>query len=252
MSFSRLFMQRAMRSTLGKASATEKAVWAFPALTLVTWVLWPALNQEWMIGLGLEPDPEEGVKMVQAAKDARLAIRLAPAAGALVEKETEKEEEEEEEEEAPVEIEEVDEEEEAPVEEKEAEEEVEETVVVEEVEEKEAEVEEEAAVVEEETEEKEAEGEEEEKEAEEEEEEEEEEEAAIVVKPLYVPLKGEGLDLEDLWDNFSIKAVRTNEDDSFDDDEDEDEGKSFIRCFAYSRVDYCSGMYCIRSSGWLV
>jgi flagellar biosynthesis GTPase FlhF len=240
MSFSRLFMQRAMRSTLGKASATEKAVWAFPALTLVTWILWPALNQEWMIGLGLEPDPEEGVKMVQAAKDARLAIRLAPAAGAggggaTVEKETEKEEEEEEEEEAPVEIEEVEEEEEAAVEIEEVEEkeEEEETAVVEEVEEKEAEVEEteekEAEGEVEEAEEKEAEGEEEEKEAEEEEEEEEEEEAEIVIKPLYVPLKGDALDLEDLWDNFTIKAVRTSEDDSFDDDEDEEEGKSLFR-----------------------
>jgi flagellar biosynthesis GTPase FlhF len=229
MSFSRLFVQRAMRSTLGKASATEKAVWAFPALTLVTWILWPALNQEWMIGLGLEPDPEEGVKMVQAAKDARLAIRLAPGAGggggATVEKETEKEEEEEEEEEAPAE-EEVEEEEEAPVEIEEVEEkeEEEETAAVEEVEEKEAEVEEAEG--------EEAEGEEtEEKEAEEEEEEEEEEEAEIVIKPLYVPLKGDALDLEDLWDNFTIKAVRTSEDDSFDDDEDEEEeeGKSLFR-----------------------
>jgi outer membrane biosynthesis protein TonB len=198
----RLFMQRAMQSTLGKASTSQKAIWAFPALTLVTWILWPALDQEWMQGLGLEPDPEAGVKKVQAEKDARLAIKAdlsaAPSAG---------KEEEEEEEEAAAEVEEeveVEEEEAAPEEEeKEAEEEVEE------VEEKE----EEAAADEEE----------EEKEAEEEEEEDEEEEAESKIKPLYVPLIGDALALEDLWDNFTIKAVRTNEDDSFEDDEDEDE-----------------------------
>jgi hypothetical protein len=185
----RLFMQRAMQSTLGKAGMTEKAIWAFPALTLVTWILWPALDQEWMQGLGLEPDPEAGVKTVQAAKDARLAIRVSSVSmGAGKEKE---EEEEEEEEEAA----EVEEEEE---EEKEAEEEEEEAA---------ADEEEEA----------------EEKEAEEEEEEDEEEEVESKIKPLYVPLVGDSLDLEDLWDNFTIKAVRTNEDDPFEDDEEEEE-----------------------------
>ena len=181
----RLFMTRAMRSTLGKAGMTEKAIWAFPALTLVTWILWPALDQEWMQGLGLEPDPEAGVKTVQAAKDARLAIRVSSVpmgAG------KEKDEEEEEEEDAA----EVEEEEEA-----------------EEKEEEEAAADEEEEV--------------EEKEAEEEEEEDEEEEAESKIKPLYVPLVGDSLALEDLWDNFTIKAVRTNEDDSFEDDEDEEE-----------------------------
>jgi hypothetical protein len=43
------------------------------------------------------------------------------------------------------------------------------------------------------------------------------------MKPLYVPLKGDKLSLEELWDNFTIKAVRTNEDDPFEDDEEEDE-----------------------------
>jgi hypothetical protein len=200
----RLFMTRAMQSTLGKAGMTEKAIWAFPALTLVTWILWPALDQEWMQGLGLEPDPEAGVKTVQAAKDARLAIRVSSVSmGAGKEKE---EEEEEEEEAAEVE----EEEEEAAGEEEEKE-----------VEEKEEE--EEAAADEDEEEEKEAE--------EEEEEEEDEEEAESNIKPLYVPLVGDALALEDLWDNFTIKAVRTNEDDPFEDDEDEEEeeGKYFIR-----------------------
>jgi hypothetical protein len=174
---SRLFMQRALQSTLGKSGLTEKAIWAFPALTLVTWILWPALDQEWMIGLGLEPDPEAGVKVVQAAKDARLAIRVSPTTVAMIEKE-----EEEEEEEAAAE-----------------------------------EDEEEAAAEEEEEKDSEEEG----------EDDDEEDEAKIVIKPLYVPLKGEKLGLEDLWDNFTIKAVRNNEDDPFEDDEeeDEDEGK---------------------------
>jgi flagellar biosynthesis GTPase FlhF len=199
----RLFMQRAMQSTLGKAGMTEKAIWAFPALTLVTWILWPALDQEWMQGLGLEPDPEAGVKTVQAQKDARLAIRVSAVESVGAGKEKD-EEEEEEEEEASGEVE-SEEEEEAAGGDDEEEKEVEEK-----------EEEEEAAADEEEVEEKEAE------EGEEDEEEEEEEEESKI-KPLYVPLIGDALALEDLWDNFTIKAVRTNEDDSFEDDEDEDE-----------------------------
>jgi hypothetical protein len=188
---SRLFMTRALQSTLGKAGLTEKAIWAFPALTLVSWILWPAMDQEFMQGLGLEPDPEAGVKTVQAAKDARMLIRM-PAASAVSMAAADKDEEEddEEEEDAAAEV----EEEEASGEEEEEKEE-----------------EEEAAADEEEDEEKEA------------EEEEEDEEEEKTMKPLYVPLKGDKLSLEELWDNFTIKAVRTNEDDPFEDDEEEDE-----------------------------
>jgi hypothetical protein len=82
-------------------------LWAFPATVFAGWMLFPALDYEWKMSLGLAPDPEAGEKMVQAAKMARLDILKGPqlnvAAAAPEEEEEEAEEEEaepEEEEEA--------------------------------------------------------------------------------------------------------------------------------------------------------
>jgi flagellar biosynthesis GTPase FlhF len=189
---SRLFVQRTLTSTLSKASY-ENVLWAVPGLTLVGWILYPAMDEEFMIGLGLFPDPDADVNMVQAAKDARMALKFpnqaSTAGGAAV-----VEEEEEEEEEASAEA--------------------EEEAASEEEEEEEAAADEAAA-------------DEEEEEAADEEEEEEEDEEKIEIKPLYLPTKGKHLDKEDIWDNFTIKAVRMNED-MDDDDEDEDEGETHI------------------------
>lgn len=193
---SRLFIQRTLTATLTRTTrtATDNAIWALPGLTLATWLLWPAMDEEFMISVGLAADPEAGVKMVQAAKDARLAAAMpaGESGGAAAEEEEEEEEEAAEEEE-----------EEAAAEEEEAAAEEEEEVTAEEEEEEVAAGGDDAE--------------------EESEEEEEEEEAKVVIKPLYLPTKADKLDKEDMWDNFTIKAVRMNDEDD-DDDDDEDEG----------------------------
>jgi hypothetical protein len=190
MSFSRLMMQRTLQSLVSKGGVMDRAVWALPGLTLVGWILWPALDAEWMIGMGLFDDPMAGNNMVQAAKDVRMAAK-GPIGGAAAAEEEEEEEEAEEEAE----------EEEAAAEEEE---------------------EEEAAADEEEEEEKEEEA----------EEEDDEDEAKIVIKPLYLPTKAAKLNKEDMWDNFTIKAVRMSDDD--DDDDDEDEDGTSLRLYSIS------------------
>ena len=58
---------------------------------------------------------------------------------------------------------------------------------------------------------------------EEEENEDEDDDEPAPPKPLYEPVKGDDVSRKDLWDNFSIKAVRMT-DEEFDDEEyDEDE-----------------------------
>ena len=72
MSFTRQMFQKAMSSqvrffkTVGKSGA----LWAFPGLVTAGWLLWPALDQEWLQSLGLASDPDAVVKAVQAAKEA--------------------------------------------------------------------------------------------------------------------------------------------------------------------------------------
>lgn len=130
---------------------------------------------EWKISLGLAPDPEAGVQMVQDAR-----IKRMEAKGIFLKKSGGDDEEEEEEEE--------------------------------EDEEQEPEAEEEES------------GDEGGDDEDSEEEEEEDDEPKVVIKPLYVPLKGKKLGKEEIWDNFTIKALKMN-----DDDEDEDEGMCFFR-----------------------
>lgn len=77
----------------------ESALWAFPLLATAGWILYPCLNYEWLIEIGMEPNPDAGIIAVHAAREARMAAR-AQAKGTVVDEE-EEEEEEETEEEAP-------------------------------------------------------------------------------------------------------------------------------------------------------
>jgi hypothetical protein len=185
-------LQKGLASQIawGRTVGASAGYWAFPGLMIAGWILWPALDQEWLQGLGLATDPEAIVKTVQEAKTVRMEAHFKAKGGGAVlavddnaGKENDDEEEEEEEnddEEAPPEQEE--EADPAPADE-------EEDVPEEDVPE------------------------------EEDEEEEEEESEDAPVKPLYDPVKGEHLTTDELWDNFILKAVRMNDDDDDDDDD---------------------------------
>jgi hypothetical protein len=176
-------LQKGLASQIawGRTVGASAGYWAFPGLMIAGWILWPALDQEWLQGLGLATDPEAIVKTVQEAKTVRMEAHFkAKGGGAVlaVDDNAGKENDDEEEEE----------EEEAPVEEADP-----------------APADEEEDVPEE--------------EAEEEDEEEEEESEDAPAKPLYDPVKGEHLTTDELWDNFILKAVRMNDDDDDDDDD---------------------------------
>ncbi|CAB9512808.1 expressed unknown protein (Partial), partial [Seminavis robusta] len=103
-------MSSFFRSAFRKASPTVAqlmrpnpapyAMWAFPLALGATWFIWPALDQEWLIELGLAKEPDLHIKAVQAAKDARMAAKSKDKPAAAKEEEEEEEEEEAEEEEA--------------------------------------------------------------------------------------------------------------------------------------------------------
>jgi hypothetical protein len=176
--FRKAFMKASGSSQFIKMNPVKLGMWAFPAAVGATWFIWPALDQEWLIELGLAKEPDLHIKAVQAAKDARMALKKKnkPA-------EPDEEEEEEPEEEA---------EEEAP------EEEV--------ADEPEPEAEEEGSGGDEEEAAADAGGDEDGGDEEEEEEDEEEEGALPKFKPLLE--KKEGKSLEEVWDvsllNFSL------------------------------------------------
>jgi hypothetical protein len=176
-------------------------LWGFPLAVFGGWILFPALDYDWKISVGLEADPEAPSNAVQAAKDARReAFEKAKGQSTPA---TQEEDDDDVEEEDTAE----------PEEEQEAEEEP--TTDGDENEESE--------------------------ESEEEEAEEEEEEEKIEIKPLYMPTKGKNLTPQDIWDNFTSKAVRMSED---DDDDDDDEGKTeatqttVIAFFLFSTFSY--------------
>jgi hypothetical protein len=161
-----------------------------PCVAGGTWFLYPAIDHDWLQERGLMRDPEWQVQRVHEAKLARMEAAgkgrstegppdTANKAGAAKE-----EEEQEEEEEAPP-AEEEEEEEEAP-QPPEAEEEEEDVAAAE---------------------------------GADEEEEEQEEESEVHVKPLYLPTKKDKLTPQEMWDNFTLKALRMD-----DEEEDEDEG----------------------------
>ena len=194
-------MQAALKSqqAWAKTAAKAGAYWIFPGLLTAGWLLFPALDQEWKQNLGLETDPMLVVKQVQDAKTARMEAFM-KAKGIEKPKASEKEDDEEEEEE----------EEEAPAEEEAEEEEGEEAGPADEEEDS-------GAAEEEEEEEKEG-GDDEEGE---EDEDDDDEESGPPPKPLYDPVKGANLTHNEIWDNFTLKALKMNDDDD-DDDEDED------------------------------
>ena len=157
---------------------TEQAFWAFPLLLGAGWVLWPALDYEWKMELGLAPDPEAVVNRVQLEKEQRLAAKMKAGGGGGGGAQAAAEEEEEEEEEAAA-----------------AEEEEEEAAPVAAADEQE---EEDVPAMED--------GDAEEESSSEEEESEEEEAEEAPVPPLYLPTKADKLSPQDVWDNFTIKV----------------------------------------------
>lgn len=192
----RLLQQSLARQlNAGISVGRETVLWVFPLTVTAGWILWPTLNEEWLIDMGLATHPDIGVQKVQADKEARLVAHKqaktpampemdsTPMASVVVANDEEVDDDDDEESES-VYVE-------------------KETNGEEDVEEEEdedagangaADDEEDAA-----------------------EEEEEEDEEEIVIKPLYTIVKEPGN--ENAWDNFSIKAIRmTDEDD--DDDED--------------------------------
>lgn len=173
----------------------DAAYWAFPALLGFGWILWPALDYEWKMELGLAPDPEAAMNRVYEAKLARMEAakithgtttttttaggKVTADAGDDGEEEDTEEESEEEEEAAGDEPEEKDDEETA--------------------------ADDDVPAMED-------------GDAEEGDDDEEEEPESIKFKPLYVPTKAAKLNMEEVWDNFTIKALNMSEDD--DDDEE--------------------------------
>ena len=71
------------------------AMWAVPAAVGGTWFIWPALDQEWLIELGLAKEPDLHIKAVQAAKEARMAAKKKAKPASEEEEEEEEEAEEE-------------------------------------------------------------------------------------------------------------------------------------------------------------
>jgi hypothetical protein len=161
----------------------DGAVWVFPIVVGAGWVLWPAMDYEWKMSMGLAADPEAGINHVQQLKDRRFEAHLA-ASGKKIKKEVEKEDEEEEEEAA-------EDEEEAGGDEEGG-----------------GDDEEEGGGGGDEG-------------GDEEEEEEDEDEEEKKLPSLYDPVKGEHVTMTDHWDNFTLKALRMSDDDDDDDEDDE-------------------------------
>ena len=205
--------QRVLASQLARINS-DGAMWAFPLAVTAGWLLWPAVDYEWKMELGLAPDPEATINRVHQEKlkrydDFRKAngkppVGAAAAAKAVVE------EEEEEEEEAAADEDEVggggggdDETGEEGGEEGEGGGGDEDGAG------------DEAGAGGEEGEEQE--------DGEEEEDEEDDEPKKPNIPPLYMPNKDKKLGLQDQWDNFTLKALNYDEDDDDDDEDDDDE-----------------------------
>lgn len=178
MSASREFLKRILTSQL-KSLNNDQMFWAFPVLVGTGWLLWPALDHEWKMNLGLASDPERIINRVQLEKDQRLAAKknmtLSGSGGSISTSNAKTEEEEDEEE---------------VVEDADNDEEEEEEQVVNEAAAEEEDEDDAPAL---------------ENDDEEEEDEESEEEPA---PPLYMPSKGKNLTSEEIWDTFTIKALR--------------------------------------------
>ncbi|GKY94512.1 hypothetical protein MPSEU_000417100 [Mayamaea pseudoterrestris] len=177
-----------------RRTLSSEAVWIVPAGLGAGWLLWPAMDHEWKMELGLARDPDAEMFKVQEMKKQRYEAKFGKSMDAKdedEEEEDEPEDDEEEKEDGP--------EEEAPEEESEEEgigggdDDANDT----------GDDDDDAA-------------------GDDEEEEEEEEESPIQVPPLYVPTKGK-LTPEQVWDNYTIRAVNWLADDDDDEDEEDDE-----------------------------
>ncbi|GAX11345.1 hypothetical protein FisN_22Lh014 [Fistulifera solaris] len=89
---------RTMSTQIPKVGAGARAVvtWAFPVLVGFTWVIWPALDPEWLLEKGLGPDPEADLTIVHNARMARLEAYQKQHGGSTAKDDDEEEEEEEE------------------------------------------------------------------------------------------------------------------------------------------------------------
>ena len=93
------FFQKALSTGLGARIARGAGglrYWALPVTVGAGWLLWPAIDLEWKMELGLAPDPEDGIKKVQAAKMKRMELALGQQSKVAMASPKEDEEEEEE------------------------------------------------------------------------------------------------------------------------------------------------------------
>ena len=178
---------RTMSTQIPKVGAGARAAvtWAFPVLVGVTWIIWPALDPEWLQEKGLGPDPEADLTMVHNARMARMEAYQKEHGTSSSEEKDEDADEEEEEEAA----------EEEAGEEDESGEDGEEEPAVEDSDDEESGDSEDA---------------------------DEEEEEESKAKPLFEPAKGTP---GGSWDTFTVKSLNFGEDDDEDDDEDDNDGK---------------------------
>jgi len=173
---SQQFFQKVFQSTVRRFVTTTKSevFWTFPLLVGGGWLLWPAIDLEYKVELGLAADPDAGLNAVEAARQRRMDLVLATKPNSNGGP-ADDDEDDEEEEGGGGDGDDGDEEEEG------------------------------------------GSG------GDGEEDEEEEDEQKIEIKPLYLPTKGKKLNKYEIWDNFTIKAVKmTDEDD--DEEGDEDDG----------------------------
>jgi len=177
--------QRLLATEAKRLVSGGTLVWLFPATVGAGWLIFPCLEPEFAISMGFYPDPNAPSIQVQQAKMKRLEAFEAASGSRGGDEDDEEEEEEEEEEEAEA---------------------------AEEEEESGGDDEEESGGDDEEEGGDDGDG----------DDDDDEEESKVVIKPLYLPTKGK-LNEQDVWDNFTIKAVHYGEDDDDDDDDEDDD-----------------------------
>eukprot|EP00984_Skeletonema_dohrnii_P017528 scaffold7995_cov91-Skeletonema_dohrnii-CCMP3373.AAC.4 len=64
--------------TLAKSRALPRLLgWALPAGVGALWFVWPAVDDEWKMSMGLKADPEAAIKAAEE-KEAKAAAKIAP------------------------------------------------------------------------------------------------------------------------------------------------------------------------------
>jgi len=204
-----------------KQVASEGALWIFPGVVTLSWLVFPAIDRGWRVEAGWTPDPESDVKMVEAAKMVRMeayykekGLALPGTTAAKADDEEEEEEPEEEEAGGPAEEEGEDE---SGDDEADADESGDDEADADESGDDEADADEsgddEADADESGDDEADA-G---------EDDDDDEEEAPKKKTGIFSPVKKGNLTLEEQWDNFTMKAINYGDEDDDDDDEDDDD-----------------------------